>query len=338
MGHPDAIEVTADAARRIAVRAQALDGSAAGVLDTVRRLGFLQIDPISVVAPPQELVLWSRLGSYARSELDRLLWEERSLFEWNAYIWPVESLPLVRGLMRRFRTSKRYAHERWRHEFVTTNGPFRRYLLREFDRRGPLLSRELDDRAAGPPRNHRWYGSRRVALMLETLHLRGEIAVVGRRGKQRVWDLADRWYPDSEVLPVAEASRVLAAERFRAQGVRSENGRWFAHEVTADAADVPVPDRATLLSPFDRLIHDRARAESLFGFHYRLEMYVTPEKRQYGYYVLPLLVGDRLVGRAEPAVDRETGTLRLLGAWGDTDRLGETLASLAAFLGVERDA
>src|SRR5262245_43282069 len=92
-------------ARRIAVRAQLLDGSAHDVLDTIRRLGFLQLDPIATVAPPQELVLWSRLGSYDTRELGRLLWDERALFEWSAFIWPVESLPVVRGLMRRWRKS-----------------------------------------------------------------------------------------------------------------------------------------------------------------------------------------------------------------------------------------
>ena len=94
-------EVSVEEARRIAVRAQLLDGSATGVLDTVRRLGFLQLDPISAVAPPQYLVLWSRLGPYDRAELDRLLWEERKLVEWNAFLWPAEDLPLLRARMTR---------------------------------------------------------------------------------------------------------------------------------------------------------------------------------------------------------------------------------------------
>ena len=100
-------------------------------------------------------------------------------FEWNAFIWPIESLPMVRGLMRRWRTSTHYAHERWVHGFMAENRSFRRYVMRELERRGPLLSRELDDRAAGEPRDHRWYGARRVGHMLTILHLRGEIAVAG---------------------------------------------------------------------------------------------------------------------------------------------------------------
>jgi uncharacterized protein YcaQ len=304
-----------------------LDGSAKTILDTVRQLGYLQIDPISTVAPPQHLVLWSRLGPYDRAELDRLLWTERKLFEWNAYIWPIESLPLVRARMARRRT--KYSWERRSQEFLKENAAFRRYVLRELEARGPLLARELEDRAAGSREAHAWWGSRQVAIMLEILQGRGQVAIVGRRGKQRVWDLAERWYPDTETLPLKEADRLLAAQRFRALGVQLVDGEWNAHP---DAAAGPVPDRVTLLSPFDRLIHDRARAEALFDFRYRLEMYVPKAKREFGYYVLPILHCDRLVGRAEPRFDRKTGELEVLGAWGDTSRLDEALASLETFL------
>ena len=93
-------EVSLAEARRIAVRSQLLDGTATSVLETVRRLGFLQLDPISTVAPPQHLVLWSRLGPFDRAELDRLLWEERKLVEWRAFLWPIEDLPLLQARMR----------------------------------------------------------------------------------------------------------------------------------------------------------------------------------------------------------------------------------------------
>jgi uncharacterized protein YcaQ len=326
--------VSVEQARRIAVRAQLLDGSATGVLETVRRLGYLQIDPITTVATPQHLVLWSRLGSFETAELDRLLWVERTLFEWSAYIWPIESLPIVRARMRRERTAVKYSWERRSREFLAQNPRFRRHVLAELERRGPLLSRELEDRSIQGRRDHRWFGNRHVAQMLEILHGRGEVAIVGRRAGQRLWDLAERWYPEGETLPLKEAERRLAEQRARALGVRLEGQQWLAHP---DIADAPVADRVSLLSPFDRLVHDRDRAEALFDFHYRLEMYVPPPKREFGYYVLPILVGDRLVGRVEPRFDRRTRRLQVLGAWGDTSRLPEALDHLATFLGAERD-
>jgi len=328
----DIREVGVEEARRIAVRAQLLDGSARNVLDTVRHLGFLQLDPIATVATPQHLVLWSRLGAFDTAELDRLLWERKQLFEWNAYIWPIETLPLVRAQMRRWRRSKRYSFERRARAFIAENASFRRYILRELKRRGPLLSRELEDRSVGERRKHRWYGSRRVGVMVDVLHLYGELAIVGRRGGQKLWDLADRWYPETQTVSLRDAERLLAEHRFRAVGVRLEQGRWLAHP---DIGGDPVLDRATVLSPFDRLVYDRDRAEALFGFRFRLEMYVPPAKREYGYYVLPLLCGDQVVGRVEPLLDRKAGILRVLGAWGDTSRLEEALAPLATFLGAE---
>jgi uncharacterized protein YcaQ len=324
--------VSSDEARRIAVRSQLLDGSARGVLDTIRHLGFLQLDPIATVAPPQRLILWSRLGPYDAAELDRLLWEERKLFEWGAFIWPIESYPLVRARMLRRRTGK-YAWERRGTEFLEQNTRFRRFVLRELEEKGPLLSREIAGDAVRTWTSHGWYGNRSVAVLLDVLHGRGVVAIVGRRNGQRLWDLAERWYPpEPEKISAREAERLLAEARFRALGVRLTPKGWEAHP---EAKDGPVPERATLLSPFDRLVHDRDRAEALFDFHYRLEMYVPKAKREYGYYVLPLLVGDRIVGRAEPRFDKKSRTLELLGAWGDTSRLDEALASLGEFLGAE---
>ena len=146
-------EVTRDQARRIAIRAQLLDGSPVGVEETVRWLGSLQLDPISTVAPAQHLVLWSRLGcSYDPAELDRLL-AERRLFEWDAFIWPAEALPLIRARMRS--RPSHYAFERRTTDFLKTNAAFRRYVLRELERRGPLLSRELEDRSTEARGTHR---------------------------------------------------------------------------------------------------------------------------------------------------------------------------------------
>jgi len=324
--------VSPEQARRIAVRAQLLDGSATGVLDTVRRLGFLQMDPIATVATPQELVLFSRLGPYDSTTLERLLWEERKLFEYDAFIYPIEDLPLQRARMARFRRGGKLKRDEWIRDFLRTNARFRRHVLRELERNGPLLSRDLEHDLMPSGHGHRWWGDRQVRLMLDLLAARGEIAVAGRVGRQRLWDLAERVFGDGRPLPWREAERELKQRRRRSIGVWKERGEWVAHP---EVSDDPVPDRATLLSPFDRLVHDRDRAEALFGFHYRLEMYVPKKKREYGYYVLPLLVGDELVGRAEPRFDRKTKKLELVGAWGDTSRLGEALERLAQFLGAE---
>jgi uncharacterized protein YcaQ len=330
------VEVTREDARRIAVRAQLLDGSARGVLETIRRLGFLQMDPISTVAPPQHLVLWSRLGPFDRAELDRLLWEERQLFEWNAFIWPIEDLPLIRARMR-----ERWGHykwQRWAKEFLKEQTGLRRYVLRELERRGPMLSRDLEHKAARADERYVWWGTRaQLTWMLELLHRRGLIAVAGRRGGQRLWDLAERWYPETETVPLADARRALEEKRFRALGVKLEKGRWLAHP-EADAR--PLGSRVTFLSPFDRLVHDRARAEALWDFHYRLEMYVPKGKREYGYYVLPILRGDRLVGRFEPVSDGKAEVLRVNGVWwedgADPVSLDRPLRSLARFVGAKQ--
>jgi uncharacterized protein YcaQ len=323
-------EVGLEEARRIAVRAQGLDGSAKGVLATVRRLGFLQLDPISVVAPPQQLVLWSRLGPWDTSELERLLWKTRQLVEWDAFLYPAEDLPLLKALMRRRDRPLDLRIIAWLKEHAA----YRRYVLRELERRGPLLSREIEDAPGHRREDHRWWGARQMGLMLECLAARGEVAVVGRRGRQRLWDLAERWYPETEKVPLAKARRILDEKRFRSLGVRLVRGRLVAHP---EAEDGRIPERVTFLSPFDRLVHDRDRAEALWGFRYRLEMYVPAAKREYGYYVLPILSGDRIVGRIEPVFDRKERRLTVKGVWWEPGQkkldLDEPLASLAAFLG-----
>jgi uncharacterized protein YcaQ len=302
------IDVTLDQARRAAVHAQALDGSGQTVLDVVRRLGFLQVDPISTIAPPQHLVLFNRLARFEVAELDRLIWEERKLFEWNAFIWPAEDLPLVRARMRR----RRATANAWTRDFLKANARFRRYALRELEQSGPMLSRDLKADLLPNGEPHRWWGTRQVRLMLELLQLHGEIAVAGRAGKQRLWDLAERVYPETEVLPWREAERRIAEQKRRSLGVWLERGKLRAHK----EIDVgPVPNRVAFLSPFDRLVHDRARAETLFGFHYRLEMYVPKAKRQYGYYVLPILRGDRIIGRIDVERNKQSNALSVNGVW-----------------------
>src|SRR5262245_31948392 len=150
--------VSPEDARRIAVRAQLLDGSATTVLDTVRRLGYLQLDPISTVAPPQHLVLWSRLGPFDVAELDRLLWDTRELLEWNAFLWPAEDLPLLLARMRRRRPGVN-ASERMANEILREQASLKRYLVRELERNGPMLSRDLREHSrARRDEKHPWWG------------------------------------------------------------------------------------------------------------------------------------------------------------------------------------
>jgi uncharacterized protein YcaQ len=301
-------EVPVEEARRIAIRAQGLDRTASGVLETVRRLGYLQLDPISAVAPPQHLVLWSRLGAFDTSELERLLWRERKLVEWRAFLYPSEDLPILKAFMRR----RDRPMDRRVIEWIKARAAYRRHVLKELRERGPLLSRDIADAPSHRREDHRWWGQRQMGLMLELLAARGEVAVVGRQGKQRIWDLAERWYPETETLPLPKARRLYEEKRFRALGVQLQRGRLIAHP---EAEDGPIPAHTTFLSPFDRLIHNRARTEALWDFFYRLEMYVPAAKRQYGYYVLPILHHDRLVGRIEPVFDRKSRKLTVKGVW-----------------------
>jgi uncharacterized protein YcaQ len=318
--------------RRIAIRAQALDGSVRNVLEAVRRLGRLQIDPIARVAPTQHLVLWSRLGPYDRAELDRLL-AARELYEWSAFVYPKEALPALRSLQRRWPPGNGAWPVRIR-EWLKANASFRRYVLRELERNGPMRSRQFEDRAAVPwASNHPWWGDRSVSIMLELLEARGDIAVVGRDGRQRLFDLSQRWYGTTKPLPAAEADAYFAAERFRSHGVELRRGTWHVHP---GGDDRPVR-RTTLLSPFDRLIHDRKRAEALWGFRYRIEIYVPKEQRKYGYFVLPVLHNDKLVGRIDPAFDRKTSVLRINAVHWENGPvpIERPVRSLARFLGAK---
>jgi hypothetical protein len=327
-------EVTRTQARRIAIRAQLLDGSATGVLETVRRLGTLQLDPTASVAPTQFLVLWSRLGRYDRDDLQRLL-DERELFEWVAFVYPKESLPALLSRMQRWPDGGGVWPTRVR-EWLEANAAFKRYVLRELEQNGPMLSRQFEDRATVRWPANGWAGARNVGRMLEFLCHGGEIATVGRDGKQRLWDLAGRWYGDTEPLPHDEADAYFAEQRFRAEGVKLQKGTWVTYD---DADDRPV-SRTTLLSPFDRLIHNRDRTEALFDFHYRIEIYVPKALRKYGYFVLPILHRDRLVGRIDPELDRKHDVLRIHAVhWEGTPvPIEKPVRSLAAFLGVSEIA
>jgi uncharacterized protein len=321
---------------RIAVRAQLLDRRRpTELLDVVRRLSLLQIDPTAAIAPNADLVVWSRLGSaYEPAELDAAL-GDRTLLELRAMIRPGDDLALYRADMARWDTAERGELPGWRaslRDWVRANDACRLDILDRLGSSGPLSSRELPDSCKVPWRSSGWTNNRNVSQLLEFMVLRGEVAIAGRRGGDRLWDLADRVYPDHPVVPGAEARRVRNERRLRSLGIARAKGPECPVE-PSDVGDAgepavvagvkgtwrvdpellgqPFSGRAALLSPFDRLVHDRKRTVELFEFDYQLEMYKPAAKRRWGYFALPILYGDRLVGKLDAIADRAAGVLRV---------------------------
>ena len=346
-------------ARRIAVRAQLLDAPRpTELLDVVQRLTLLQIDPTAAVAPSADLVAWSRLGSaYQPAQLTRALEEDRTLFELNALIRPMGDLGLCLAGAERFPD-----YERSRVWF-RDNDPFRRDILDLLGRSGPLASRDIPDTSAVPWASTGWTNNRNVTQMLEFLMMRGEIAIAGRIGRERLWDLAERVYPaDVVVPPFEEAERIKNERRLASLGIARAKGTKLPLEpVTVGEAGEPAvvegtkgewrvdpaaleqdfEGRTALLSPFDRLVYDRARAEELFEFEYTLEMYKPAAKRRWGYFALPVLHEDRLVGKVDAAADRKAPALRVNAIHEDvkftramTKAVQAELDDLAAWLGL----
>lgn len=347
-------------ARRVAVHAQLLDlPRPTDLVEVVERLTLLQIDPTAAVAPSADLVLWSRLGSrYDPGELVRALEEDRSLVETVAYVRHPRDLSAVLAEVRE--AAAHTTVSRW----LQTNEPFRRDILAVLDRQGPVLSRDIPDTSVEPWPSSGWTNNRNTTRMLELLAARGEVAVAGRRGRQRYWDLPERVYPaDLPVLDLPTATRQRQERRLAALGIARADGPQMPGEppYVGDAGeeaevegvpgtwrvhpaylDLPFEGRTALLSPFDRLVHDRVRAEQLFDFEYVLEMYKPKDRRRWGYFALPVLHGDRLVGKLDATADRTAGRLVVQALHQDvpftptvTGAVHAEVDDLAAWLGLE---
>jgi uncharacterized protein YcaQ len=323
-------------ARRLAVRAQSLDSARpAGLHDLVRELTLLQIDPIAAIAPSADLVAWSRLGSsYSPADLDHAL-VDRSLLELRSMVRPSEDIALYLADMAHWDQATRGEMPGWREsvrDWVRANDKCRRDILGRLGSSGPLPSRDLPDTCDVPWRSSGWTHNRNVSQLLEFMVLRGEVAVAGRRGSDRLWDLADRVYPDVPVVPRDDARRTRDEHRLWSLGIARAKGPECPVEPidvgeVGEAAVVegvkgtwrvdpallgqPFSGRAALLSPFDRLIHDRKRMVELFEFDYQLEMYKPAAKRKWGYFALPILYGDRLVGKLDATADRKAGLFQV---------------------------
>jgi hypothetical protein len=347
-------------ARRIAVRAQLLDAPRpTELLPLVQQLTLLQIDPTAAVAPSADLVAWSRLGStYQPADLQQALEQDRTLFEHNALVRPMSDLGLVLAGARTARSHERTA------TWIRDNDAFRRDILKLLRRSGPLGSRDIPDTCVVPWASTGWTNNRNVTQMLEFLMMRGEVAIAGRVGRERLWDVPARVYPAGVVVPsIDEARRVRNERRLASLGIARQKttampiepvdvgeagepavvegtkGEW---RVDPAALGEDFEGRTALLSPFDRLVYDRARAQELFDFEYTLEMYKPAAKRRWGYFALPILHRDRLIGKADVIADRKASILRVNAIHEDvkftrvmTQSVNAELEDLAAWLALD---
>jgi uncharacterized protein YcaQ len=352
-------------ARQIAVRAQLLDAHRpTDLLDTVRHLTLLQDDRTAAVAANAELVIWSRLGSSCPKAAVAEAVDRQSLIEVQGVLRPAEDLVLYRSEMAQWPGVGEVppwleGQARW----VRANEPFRQDLIDELRRDGPLTWRELPDTSTVSWRSTGWNNNRNVAMMLEMLALRGEVAVAGRRGRDRLWDLATRVYPDDEAVPAAQAHRMRNERRLRAMGIARAQGPVSAGEPNGveEVGEAAVIDgvkgewrvdptylggtfsgRAAVISPIDRLIFDRQRMTDIFEFDYNLEMYKPAAKRQWGYWAMPILYGDRLVGKVDATTDLRERVLRVDAIHEDvpftktmTAKVTRELTDLAQWLDVD---
>jgi uncharacterized protein YcaQ len=321
-----ALRLERDEARRIAIRAQRLSADRpAELLELVQHLMFLQVDPTAAIAPSADLIAWTRLGSAHRPEhLQEAIERDRTLFELKAQedpktppiamIRPTSDLGLYLDAMSAWPPTSG-----WR-TWLEANESFRQDVLARLRDAGPLLSRDVPDTSVVPWVSTGWTHNQNVTRMLEFLVARGEVATSGRIGRQRTWDLAERVYPSGiDVVPEANARQLRDVRRLQALGIARAStvgdagepaevdGSNLEWRVDPDALNQPFTGRTALLSPFDRLIHDRIRTQELFDFEYLLEMYKPAAKRRWGYFALPVLHDDRLVGKLDAVADRERG-------------------------------
>ncbi|MBI1741565.1 YcaQ family DNA glycosylase [Candidatus Acetothermia bacterium] len=388
-------------ARRLFIMRQRLAGprpaaNSEGIMHVVRDLGCLQLDPTSIVARNHLLVLWSRLGPYDPTHLDKLLWEERQLFEYWAHAASIvltEDYPVHQLRMRHYPAGDSTWTERVR-TWMDENKSLRDSILKELRHQGPMLAKEFDDNAVRSWQSSGWTSGRNVDRMLAFLWSQGKVMVAGRQGGQKLWDLSERclpkWTP-LEDLSERDVVHRAAQKSLRALGVArakdielhytsgrypglasvlnelEDEGRIVRVQIAEDkqlwpgdwyihAEDVPLLERldageweprTTLLSPFDNLISERPRTELLFNFRFRLEIYVPKAKRQYGYFVMPILHGDRLIGRIDPQMDRKQKRLTINAVYAEPNApmakqavqaIAGAIEELGQFLGADEIA
>lgn len=327
-------ELTVEQARRIAVRAQLLSLPRPDAMDEViAHLGSLQDDVTSVVAPSARLVLWTRLGpGWDPAELDEAR-DSGRLVELRGHLHPRDDIALYRAEMGHYPfTGPRKEWQERTASWLTANAETCTEVLELLRGDGPLPASALPDTTAVPWQSSGWNNDRTMRMLMSQLEFRGDVAAAGHDGRERLWDLAKRIYPD-EVIPLDEAYRIRGERRLRALGIDRRRvttmtglqlpvdsgepasiegvpGRWRVDPSYVDGLDA-WSGRVALLSPLDRLVFDRDRMERLWGFDYQLEMYKPAAQRQWGYWAMPILVGADLVGKLDATADPEAGVLRV---------------------------
>ncbi|MFJ5291584.1 MULTISPECIES: winged helix-turn-helix domain-containing protein [unclassified Streptomyces] len=359
---PPAVELSADEARRTALRAQGFLGAPdrrGGVRGVLRHLGAVQLDTISVLARSHELVPYARLGAVGRTTVEDAYWSGGRSFEyWShaACILPIEEWPHFAFRRRAYRNRPQWNHDLPESAYET--------VIKQLRAEGPLTATEL----GGAKNGGEWWDWSASKVAVERALMYGEVVCTERRGWKRVYDLAERAVPGPllhDELDDLECVRRLVALAGKSLGVGTRTDIADYHRlkgeqfdaVVADSGLVPVrvegwskpawadPEalssplrgrhRTTLLSPFDSLVWERARTERIFGFTHRLEAYVPKPKRIHGYFSMPLLAGGKLVGRVDPA--REGSTLVARQITLDSRKavrpMAEALAEAAGWVG-----
>ncbi len=392
------VTVSRQAARRLELRRQHLEGvwpsrgSRADILAVTRDLSYVQIDPVTVVAPSHWLSLWARIGPFPVSDLDRLLWKDRTLFEcWThaaSYV-PTEDYPIHSAIMRRYpdSLSKSWGYQkaeakRW----LPAHAKLRKVILRELET-GPHLLKDFADHTKGPRSADAWSEGSALATMLVHLQFSGEVMVVGHQGAHNLYGLPSNFLPDwvdRTDLSQSEAETVGVERTLRAIGVATQTeinryllrGRYLdlrgvldrliersvVRRVEIDglrgiryalASDIDSlrsigsedwDEGISLIPPFDNMVFHQARTRELYGFDYVREQFLPERKRRFGTYVLPILWGDRFIGRIDPRLDRAAKRLEIKAVHAEPGapcgrgvavQLAERIEQLATFLGAE---
>ncbi|MCZ0972579.1 winged helix DNA-binding domain-containing protein [Streptomyces albulus] len=368
-------DLSADDARRLALRAQGLLGAPdrrAGVRGMLRHLGAVQLDTISVLARSHELVPYARLGAVGRTAVESAYWSAtpegdspprpHSFEYWShaACILPIEEWPLF-AFRRRARRAKGH---RW--HVMKDSARSCAAVLDRLRADGPLTTSQL----GGGRNGGEWWDWSETKIAVEWLLDTGDVVCTERRGWKRVYDLAERAVPEPllhDDLDDTACTRRLVAQAGAAMGVATRADLADYHRLKGEQVDAVIEDtglvpvtvegwakpawadpaalaapsrgrhRTTLLSPFDSLIWDRPRTERIFGFTHRLEAYVPKPQRIHGYFAMPLLAGGKLVGRVDPAREGRTLVARQLSLQGPkaVGPMARALHEAAAWVGCD---